>query len=159
VTGTGSLSLTTNDGGSNGTLSLGRKGRVGFASTGSALSINGASYQLENTLPALAAAIAANPSGNYALANDYDASQDGTYGQLPVSTTFTGTFEGLGHQIKKMTIKQEHGGGSIPGTGLFSDVDSPGTVRDIGVSDAQITVPSQYILAFAGTLVGTNNGQ
>src|SRR5207249_3811641 len=80
------LTIRTNDGGKKGTFLFGTGGNVTFANLSSSLSVNKLSYTLVNSLPALASAVAANSSGAYALANNYDASQDGTYTSPPVST-------------------------------------------------------------------------
>ena len=97
VTGTGAVTVTTNDGGKDGDLIFGDKGNVTFWDLASSLIVNGNSYTLVGNIATLASDIASNPSGFYALANDYDASVDGTYSSAPVTTTFNGTFEGLGH--------------------------------------------------------------
>src|ERR1700722_6240816 len=102
---TGGVALTTNDGGTGGLLLFLGKGNITFANISSSLSINGESYTLENTLPDLANAIAANATGAYALANSYDASKDGTYANAPISTFFTGSFDGLGNEISNLKIK------------------------------------------------------
>src|SRR5207302_94838 len=74
VAGTGGLALLTNDGGAGGALAFASKGSVSFANLTSQLTINDTGYSLVNSIGALANAIAANPSGAYALANSYDAS-------------------------------------------------------------------------------------
>lgn len=94
VAGSGALTLTTNDGGTGGMLSFTAPGRVAFWDLSSSLDINGASYTLVGDIATLASDIASNPSGRYALANNYDASADGTYVSSPIPTTFTGSFEG-----------------------------------------------------------------
>jgi hypothetical protein len=63
VQGQGGLTLTTDDGGTSGTLAFGHKGRVTFASLSRNLTINGTAYTLVNTIQSLASAIAENPSG------------------------------------------------------------------------------------------------
>src|ERR1700722_14996387 len=104
VAGLGGLSLTTNDGSSGGTFSTEAKGHISFANLSSALTINGASYTLVNSVKALASAVAANASGYYALAADYDASKDGTYSDTPVTTYLQGTVEGLGNIVSNIDI-------------------------------------------------------
>ncbi|HEY1612985.1 MAG TPA: hypothetical protein VGF97_04715, partial [Rhizomicrobium sp.] len=61
VNGPGAVSLMTNDGGTGGTLSFISGGSLSFAQTANALSINGVPFKLENSLPALAAAIKKKP--------------------------------------------------------------------------------------------------
>jgi hypothetical protein len=87
------LTVTTNDGGRNGYFGFRRKSHVSFANLSSALTINGASYTLEGVIKSLASAISANPSGDFALASNYDASVDGTYTTSPIQTDLTGVFE------------------------------------------------------------------
>ena len=144
------LSLITNDGGTGGTLAFGHKGSVSFANLSSGLTINGTAYTLVNTIQSLAAAIAANPAGAYALASNYDASQDGTYTTVPVPTPFTGTFEGLGNAVSNLSINDT----SDEGVGLFAEVDAGGTLRDVAVDRANVFGAGDWV----GMLVGTNAG-
>jgi GLUG motif-containing protein len=102
--GTASFTLLTDDGGTGGTLSFGTGGSIAFLGTSNALTINGNAYTLVGNIATLAGDVAANPSGFYALANNYDASQDGTYSNCPVNSTLTGTLEGLGNTISNLTI-------------------------------------------------------
>ena len=104
VDGTGAVSLVTNDGGSGGTLSFISGGSLTFAGTTNNLSINGKAYTLASSLPALAADIAANRSGRYALSASYDASEDGKYRRAPVGKVLKGTFNGLGNTISNLSI-------------------------------------------------------
>ena len=101
VAGTGAVALSTNNGGSTGVLLFASTGSVSFSNTANSLTINGTAYTLENSVSALASAIGANPGGDYALANNYDASQEGTYQFSPIPTTLTGMAEGLGNTISK----------------------------------------------------------
>jgi hypothetical protein len=134
VTGTGGVALTTDDGGINGTLSFGPKGRVTFQNLSSALTINGTAYTLENNIKTLASAIGGNPSGAFAFAADYDASQDGTYSNAPVQTVFSGSFEGLGHRISNLTIDDQ----DADSVGLFIAIEDA-TLRDFRLVDAKMT--------------------
>src|SRR5438552_6225657 len=93
LTGTGGVSLTTNDGGSGGMLSFAAKADVSFANLSSAVTINGQPYTLVGDIQTLAQAIKSNPSGNYALAADYDASADGVYSSAPIPDTLTGNVQ------------------------------------------------------------------
>jgi len=85
-------------------LHFGRKRRVTFSNLSSNLTIGSISYSLVGTLPSLAEAITANPSGNFALANSYDASADGIYGASPIPTNFLGRLEGLGNSFKNISV-------------------------------------------------------
>src|SRR5579862_7917208 len=98
----GGLTLTNNDGGSGGVLLFGSGGNMEFQNLSTALTINANAYTLVSDITTLAAYIAANPSGFYALANAYDASQDGTYSSAPVTTTLAGVFEGFGNTIRNL---------------------------------------------------------
>jgi hypothetical protein len=123
-----SVSLLTNDGGSGGQLSFDGKGRVEFHHVTSKLAINGKPYKLVNTIHRLAALIAANPAGSFALAVNYDASRDGTYSDAPISTTFMGQLEGLGNALANLSIK----GGTATGVlGLFANVNASGLVENL----------------------------
>src|SRR5205085_411451 len=104
VAGTGALTLTTNDGGTGGELSFAQKANVTFFDLSSSLIVNSASYTLVGDIHTLAADMAANPSGDFALAANYDAGPDGTYSTSPVSTPFAGTFEGLGNTISRLSV-------------------------------------------------------
>ncbi|MGH6877771.1 MAG: hypothetical protein ACREHV_10400 [Rhizomicrobium sp.] len=152
VTGTGGLSLTTNDGGNGGALSFGAKGKVEFANLSSALTINGTSYALVNSIAALASAIASNPAGAYALANDYDASKDRTYKSSPVPTELTGSFEGLGNVVSNLTI---HFRSKTYTAAFFTAVGSSGSVGHIRLAHERVTAFGE---AGAAGLVGWNYG-
>jgi hypothetical protein len=128
VTGTGGVTVTTNDGGSGGDLIFDGKGNVTFWDMSSSLIVNGNSYTLVSNIATLASDIAANQSGFYAFANDYDASADGTYASAPVATIFHGVFEGLGHRISHLKIDS-----SDFEVGFFAETN--GTLRDIGLTD------------------------
>jgi hypothetical protein len=155
ISGTGSLSIVTNDGGTGGTFSFGSKGHVTFSETSSALSIDGTPYALIATLPALASAIAADPSGFYALSQNYDSSQDGKYRASPIPTTFEGNFNGLGNTISKLRILDK----GEDGVGLFSEIDASAMVSSIRMSAVQIeTFRGNADGSAVGMLVGSNRG-
>jgi hypothetical protein len=104
-------------------------GKLDFWDTSSGLAINGSAYSLAIDIKTLAAEIAADPHGLYALANDYDASADGRYSRPPIATEFYGTVEGLGHVISSLLIHD--GRGKRASVGLFGLL--RGTVRDINL--------------------------
>jgi hypothetical protein len=151
--GNGGLSLTTRDGGVRGGLTF-SGGDITVANTSSALTIDGKSYTLVNSIAALAAAIAVNGTGRYALANNYDASGDGTYAHSPVAHTFTGTFEGLGNAVSNMTIRDK----TDEYVGLFKRLDRPGLIRDIGVLSFAIDVSKNKFSVGGGAVVGYSTG-
>ncbi len=149
--GSGALALVTNDGGTGGTLSFGSKGDVTFWNLGSKLTINGTAFKLVGDLADLAAAIAARPNGDYALANDYDSATN--YSTAPIPTLFKGTFEGLGHTIANLYVNTTTDGE----TGLFAVVGKRGILRDIGLVNAGIYSENNSF-SIAGALVGLNEG-
>jgi len=147
ITNLGGLILTTNDGGTGGTLTF-PGGNVTFNNLLGGLIINGNLYTLVNNIVTLANDIAANPNGFYALAKSYDASADGTYSNSPITTTFTGAFEGLGNTISNLAI-------TAPTTnyiGFFSILS--GTVENVGLTNINIVSNGSVI----GGLAGDNEG-
>lgn len=159
VKGRGALSLATNNGGSGGTLSFGAKGRVSFKNLSSVLRINGTKYTLVNSISLLATAIAQKPRGNYALADNYDASADGTYSNTPITTYVEGTVEGLGNTISNIQVLIASGTQFNVG-GLFLVIDSGATVENLGLANLQLTMNpyERGISQNAGGLVVTNKG-
>jgi hypothetical protein len=150
--GSGAVVLTTDDGGSLGTLSFGPKGSLSFLSPSNSLTIDGSAYTLANSVSALAADIAANASGNYALSASYNAKQDGTYHTAPVATTFEGTFNGLGNTISHLSI---HGMSDGLNLGLFAEIGTTGTVDSIRLTNAAVVAKANSIV---GVLAGVNYG-
>lgn len=153
VTGTGGMTLTTNEGGTGGVLSFGSSGSISFWDLASNLMINGQTYTLAGNVFTLADDIAENPFGSYALAKTYDASVDGTYQHSPVPTSFLGTFEGLGNTIDNLSINVP---GGISAFGFFTQ--SSGTIRDIRVSNLSYFAQSDGNTTHAGGLVEENDG-
>lgn len=156
ITGAGGLTLTTNDGGTGGDYSF-SGGSVTFTDvaghqTQGSLTINGESYVLANSVKQLAADIASSPTGNYALSNDYDAINDGTYASSPIATDFLGTFEGLGNTIENLKISDNAGSdiGLFAATGTNS---SPATLRDIALTNLSIVALANTANANIGGLV------
>ncbi|HEX4156831.1 MAG TPA: hypothetical protein VHY79_00005, partial [Rhizomicrobium sp.] len=160
VRGASGLSILTNDGGSGGELAFFGKGHVTFKKLSGNLWINGANFQLVNSIASLAAAIKNDSSGNYALASDYDASKDGTYGASPIQATLRGMFEGLGNTISNLIVQipLEKSGSS---TGLFEGL--MGTIANLEVSSASIDIQKyerqrNQVIASVGILAGSNSG-
>src|ERR1700726_4301799 len=142
-------------------FSFGNKGNVTFANLASSLTIDGAAYTLVGDVKTLASDIASDPGGDFALANNYDASGDGTYHSSPIGI-FSDTFEGLGNTISNLSID---GPGQTEDEelfeGLFTEIDTTGTARNIDVSNANISVPANIGRAKVtggATLVGLNFG-
>jgi hypothetical protein len=132
VAGTGALTISTNGGHQKVDLEFFGKGSVQFWDLSSSLVINGKSYTLVGDIATLAADIATNASGSYALAHDYDASADGTYKSSPIPTSLEGTVDGLGNSISKLAIDSIGFGA----TGLFTLITPGGTVRNLGIVHA-----------------------
>jgi len=149
----GGLLLTTDDGGSGGQLSISQKGSVVFGNLSSPLTINGTSYALVGSISTLASAIAANPSGAYALANSYDASADGTYTESPIQTDFGGALDGLGNTITNLSIESN---GSNNVLGLFNEIVS-GTVEHMHLRHLDIGTSKKGDLS-TGAFAGINYG-
>jgi len=156
VEGSASVSLVTNDGGADGTLAFDRNGRMAFYKLSSRLTINDKIYTLVNAINTLASDIAANPAGMYALANDYDASQDGTYPAAPISTEFSGTFEGLGNTISKLQVDSYTT--SRTAVALFGQLDANGVIENLKLVDLDIVDDGTNGYDIVGGLVASNAG-
>jgi hypothetical protein len=133
VAGPGGLTISANNANSGGDLLFARKGRIAFWDLSSSLAINGDAYLLAKDVKTLASDISHNRSGRFALADNYDATADGTFNHAPIFS-LTGTVEGLGNAISNLTVNSPTGGG---GGGLFATIQ--GTVRDIGLVNANIS--------------------
>jgi filamentous hemagglutinin family protein len=142
----GSLTMLTDDGGTGGDMSF-TGGSVTFDRLTSVLAIDGTSYALIDNIATLAADIATHPSGDYALARSYNAKSDGTYAASPVSTAFSGTFEGLGNTIANLTIDDT----TDTDVGLFASTISGAMVRDIAL---HAVVTRDASGASVGSLIG-----
>ncbi|HEY8696639.1 MAG TPA: hypothetical protein VIM02_03395 [Rhizomicrobium sp.] len=152
VAGPGALTLTVNDGGTGGELSFETPGRAIFWDLSSNLVIDGAGYTLAGDVATLASDIAADPSGHYALGNNYDASVDGTYASSPIATTFTGTLQGLGNAISNLTIDDTIENDNV---GFISTLGAGGAVSSIGLKKVSVIgAQASYI----GGLVGYSEG-
>ena len=98
-----------------------------------------------------------NLTNNYALGQDIDASQTSGWSWSPIgpytgasaALTFSGNFDGLGHVVSGLTIN-----GSVNYVGLFGVINSPGVVRNLGLSGGSVTNSLQA----TGMLVGNNFG-
>ncbi len=152
VSGPGGVSLTTNDGGTAGNLTFTGKGALTFKSLTSPLAINGATYTLAGTVATLASDIAANASGNYALAAPYNAKHDGTYEAAPIGSGFTGSLQGLGNAISNLAVNDQTSGASV---GLFATIAAGGNVSNLVLTKVTIAAGSG---ALAGGLAGLSDG-
>jgi M26 IgA1-specific Metallo-endopeptidase N-terminal region len=148
IKGSGALTLATPHGGD---LDFEKTGRVAFWDMGSSLVINGAAYTLEPDFTALAAAINANPQGNFALAND-DKVRKKPFRTAPIGATFEGTLEGLGNTVTGLRFEPH-----ADDVAVFTQIGSVGAVRDLSLAGLSITAKRQFLDAMAG-LVATNFG-
>ncbi len=178
--GSGALTIITNDGGSGGTFSFGGAGSISFLGTSNTVTINGVSYALENSIASLASAIAGTPSGNFALANSYNATPDGTYAHSPIPTAYSGNLQGFGNTISHLTILDTVKSDNV---GLLSSLQTGGSIQNLKMTGASIgSGPFKSIgglvavnagllfsdsiggtvrggeASYTGALVGTNNG-
>jgi hypothetical protein len=153
VSGGGGLTVVTNDGGSGGWLTFAPNANVEFSNLSSSLAINGAGYTLVGDIRTLASDVAANPSGNFALANDYNAQPDGTYSAAPVNVQFSGNFQGLGNAISNLTISSK---AIVLELGLFSAANAGSTISNLVIQNAQVSANKRG--ADAGILVGHSQG-
>jgi len=153
VAGKGRLMLLTNKEGTDGDLSF-ADGDVTFAKLNSALFINSARYTLVDNIATLASDIAGDPSGDFALANSYNARKDGTYASSPIATTFTGNFEGLGNTISNLLIVDPTNGDNV---GLFAAMSENGAVDSLGLINVNINGTSATGQSIGG-LVGNTGG-
>ena len=155
ITGTTSASgliLTT---GGSGALNFYNGGNVTFAGTADTLKINGASYTLVNSMSGIAGM---NLNGNYALANSITSTTTYTkpvVGAGDGSTTFNGTFEGLGNTISGLAVHDTTNG---DWDGLFGYVSSTGTVRDLNLTNKSIVNTSSGNGVVVGGLAGEIDG-
>jgi hypothetical protein len=136
VGGTGGLTVLTDDGGTGGAFTFGTNGDVSFWSLSSALVINGDAFTLVNNIASLAADVASKPSGDYALANSYNASADGTYPAAPVSTVFNGIFEGLGNTISSLSIADTVNAGH---DALFAQTNTSSEIRHVNLTKETVS--------------------
>jgi trimeric autotransporter adhesin len=147
-----------------GTHRLNNNAAITLSGSAPALSINGQSYTVINSLAALQAIDGDGTalSGRYALGSDIDASGsaalNGGAGFSPIgsetsyngtsSTAFTGTFDGLGHAITGLTIDKA----TSSYVGLFASTLNA-SVRNVNLSGGTVA-GSQYV----GGLVGYSDG-
>jgi len=148
VAGGGALTITYGGSGSDGDLQFFGKGKIDFLSGGGSLIINGHPYVLAYDVTSLAAAVAKDTSGNFALAADYDATNE-FYDDSPVPI-FNGTFEGLGHTISHLNIKERVRGADA---GFFGQ--SGGVIRDVTLESINLSVAKG---GSGGAIAGFNAG-
>jgi hypothetical protein len=134
-TATAGLGFVTNDGGSGGDLYFGNgiNGSVIFDSTAQSLTINTVPYTLEDHVSRMAADMNANPSGNYALA--HSETETISFGNTPVTGTFTGNLEGLGNHITNLTVVDSTDASLA---GLFYSVGTLAKVKNLTLTNVSV---------------------
>jgi hypothetical protein len=158
VAGPGTVALKINDGGSGGEFACVDQGRLQFANLSSALTINGVAYVLVDSVAALAGAIAANPSGGFALANNYNAKKDGTYAVPPIPTVFSGSFNGLGNTISNLSINDPTENSYV---GFFAETVNGSTIDNVRLMNENVrggAGSSESSTEYIGGLVGYAQG-
>lgn len=159
ITGAGQLELITNNqiGGTNTSGSINfNGGNIAFTKvvngvTQGGLQINNQNYTLLNSVDQMRSHM--NDSSDYfALANSYDAKNDGTYTSSVVSI-FKGTFDGLGNTIKNLVINAT----DKVYVGLFGQIQTGGVVSNLGLVNSLVVASG--IKGSAGTLVSLNGGR
>ena len=127
-------------------------GKLSLWSVGDELYINGDIYTLVDSLSAMVELINGDPGRNFALIKDCDAAPDGVYASSPISATFTGQFQGLGHTISNLTIKDTATNHHV---GLFGTVHQGG-VANLSLVNVNVTGAggtqggSEWVGAFMG---------
>jgi hypothetical protein len=119
---------------------LEQQGAIKFASIKSKLTIDGTRYKLVGSITDIAAAVAAHPRGSLALANDYDAHDDGTYHATPVKGAFHGVFDGLGNKISNFSM-WDSADGNIA---LFEAIVGHGIIRNLGIKNVNILAENTF---------------
>lgn len=146
------LNVTTNHGGSGGNLLTGTGASVTLSGTAPSLAINGQAYTLLKTASDVQSM---GTSGYYALAGDLSLASISNFVPIGTSdgTNFSGTLEGLGHTADGMAITAS-GGNNL---GLFYGVDTAGTVRNLGLTNVNISAGdgAHAVGALAGGSSGT----
>ena len=120
-------------------------GSATLSGSNASLTMNGTAYTLIHDLATYATT--GTLSGNYALAQNIDATawSAANTGTPSVYANFSGTFAGLGHTIGNLTLNAP----SSWYVGLIGQISGPVTIRDIGLTNANITGSN-----FVGALVG-----
>jgi len=129
---------------------FGPKGNVTFWSTSSSFTVNNEAYTLVNSIAMLASDIAAKPSGNYALANSYNASSDGTYASSPIPS-FSGNFIGLNNTISHLSISDKVAGHQV---GLFGTLLGESEILWLKLKDTYVRGGND---SQVGALIGVNS--
>jgi hypothetical protein len=121
-----------------------------FWDMSSVFTLQGQTYRLEPSLDQLSADIAAaSDKGNFALANDFDATGQ-TYAKAPLDGSQTVALEGAGHTIANLVV---HVPRTVQCSGLFDIIF--GSVNDLNVTGADISTSGDN--TNAGIISGCGN--
>jgi filamentous hemagglutinin family protein len=122
-------------------------GSINLSGNNAGLNINGSAYTLIRSLSDLNSV---SGSGNYALAQNLNAGGT-TYANSPIDS-FSGTLAGLGHSISNLTIASSQNNAGLIGTAVNA------TIRDLGLTNANISSTGSYVGALLGSGSGTITG-
>lgn len=149
VTGTGAVTISTDNGGNGGDFRFFGKGHMEFWDAKSLLTINGQWYVLVDSVKELAKLVRQGNNGFYALRKSTNAKG---HAKSPIGS-FSGIFEGLGNTISNISIigNQEAYVGIFSVLGLYG----PSVIRDVRIKNATITANDPLVV---GVLVGSNAG-
>ncbi|MGD0191045.1 MAG: GLUG motif-containing protein [Rhizomicrobium sp.] len=151
VTGTGGVTITHDDGGTTGNFLIGPTANIHFLGLSNSLTIDGHGYTLVGDIVTLVADVSNNPSGNFALADKYNAARDGTYSNSPVPN-LSGRFDGLGNIISGLTISAPNGGG----VGFISSLSATAHAKHVRLHNVNINAGSGSLV---GGVVAQNDGE
>jgi len=146
------------DSNTSGALSFGNGGSLTLNGEGT-LYINGDYYTLLTSASDLSTVSA---TGYYALANNIDASSLGSFTPIgnaaptsnSASTSFAGTFNGLGHVISNLAVSSA----ASNDLGLFGAIGAAGTVSNLGLVGGAVIGSVGQGFSDVGLLAGTNAG-
>lgn len=146
IAGSGALTITTNEGKTDGDYAFSGNGHVEFHVLPSSLIINGVDYiLLKNTKQIVK--FFKRHGGYVALAGSYDAAKDGIYAHALIPE-LNGAFEGLGNTISNLSIVS-----SDPEVGFIGDTYAySSTIRDLGLPSANVRGTASHQMV--GALVG-----
>ncbi len=160
VTGTRGITQTASG---TGTFNLLMGKYITLSGSNPTLSIAGNSYTVINSLGAYGLSTSGTlqgvgTSGFYALGSDIDASATATWGggggfnPIASGSSFSGTFQGLGHTISNLNINSS----GLTSVGLFAQTASNALISNVGLVGGSTT--SSANASNVGGLVGLNNG-
>lgn len=153
VNGTSGLTLTTDDGDTDGGVTFSQRGSISFLDTNSDFDWNGSPCVLIADIATLAADALVDNTKCYALARSYNAGPDGTYRASPVGNRFLGTFWGLGNTIRNLKIKAKQSGSYV---GLFALAEGP--LWDVHLANVNVMGGrNSFVGALAGNLIAVND--